>query len=146
MALAQHLRADQRLRRAGSEAIENAHQRALFSRRIAIENVDDDGREIAAEALLHFLRPETDRLEHLAIALRALRWNCLAHAAVVTDQHAVAAMHGHRHAAVEASKIVSALAAQQIRCVTTSIDEDDGLLARGERLLQRGFQRMAEDH
>ena len=86
MALAQHLRADERLRLAAAEAVEDAHQLPFLARRVAVEHVDGDVGKIAAEALLHFLRAEADRLQHFAVAQRTLRRNRLAQSAVVADQ------------------------------------------------------------
>ena len=146
MSLAEHLRADEGLRLSAAKALQDAHQRSPASRGIAIEHVDGDLREIAAEAFLHFLRAETDRLQHLATAQRAFRWDGPAQSAVVAEQHPGPAMDGHRHAAVAAAKVMAAFAAEQVRRITPAVDEDDGLLARGECLLQRRLQRRAEDH
>src|SRR5205814_942742 len=71
--LAQHLRADQRLRRLRAEAVEDAHELPFLPRRVAVEHPDGDVGELAAEALLDLFRAEADRLQHLAAAERALR-------------------------------------------------------------------------
>src|SRR5437867_421346 len=83
----------------------------------------------AAGPLFDFLRAEADRLQHLAVAERAVRRNRLAQAAVVADQQAGPPVHGQCHAAVAATEFVPALAAEQIRRVAAPIDQDDDLLA-----------------
>src|SRR5712691_10859092 len=50
MSLAEHLRADQGLRLSAAKALQDAHQRSLASRGLAIEHVGGDVREIAPEA------------------------------------------------------------------------------------------------
>src|SRR5439155_22214903 len=146
MSLAQHLRADERLCLAAPKAIEDLHERAFLARRVAIENILDDSRKIAVKTLFDFFRAEADRLQHFAAAQRTLRRNRLAQSAVVTDEKSGAAMHRHRHAAIAAAEFVSAFAAQQIRRITASIDQDDGLLACRECLAQLFAKRRAEDH
>src|SRR5688572_20328634 len=54
-------------------------------------------------------------------------------------------MNRQRDAAVATAELMATLATEQVRCVAAAIDEDDGLLARAERLLQRRFQRLTED-
>src|ERR1051326_5922721 len=137
--------ADQRLRRLGAEAVEDAHELALLARRVAVEHLHGDVGELAPEALLHLLRAEADRLQHLAAAERALRRQRPAQSAVVADEQRAAAVHRHRHAAVAAAKVVAALAAEEIRRVAAAIDEDDGLLAGAEDVAQRRLQRRGED-
>src|SRR2546427_4169602 len=145
MPFAQHLRADQRLGLAAAKTLEDPNQRALLARRIPIEHVHGDLREIAAEALLHLLRAEADGLQDFAAAQRTLRRDRPAQAAVVADEKDGAAMDSHRHAAVTAAEVMAALPAQEIRSISAAIDQDNGLLACRERLLQCAFQRRAED-
>ena len=86
-------------------------QLPFLARRIAVEHLDRDVGKIAAETLLHFLGAEADRLQHFAIAERALRRNRLAQSAVVADQQSGAAVDGQRDAAVAAAELVAAFAA-----------------------------------
>src|SRR5262249_10465998 len=130
---------------AAAEAVQDGHQRALAPRGVAVEHVGRHAGEVAAKALLYFLRAEADGLQHLAVAERAARRNGLAQAAVMTEEQPGAAVHGERDAAVAAAELVSALAAEQVRRVAAPIDEDDDLLAGGERLLHRRLQGLAED-
>src|SRR5258706_1975422 len=109
VSLAQHLGANQCLRLLGAETVEDADQLPFLARRIAVEDVDDDVGEIAAETFLYFLSAEADRLQDFAITERALRGNRFAQTAVVADQHSCAAVDGHRPAAIAAAEIVAAL-------------------------------------
>src|SRR5207237_4087617 len=145
MALAQHLRADQGACLSAPKALQDGHERALAARRVAIENVGGHVGKITAETLLHLLRPEANRLQHLAVAERAARRDRLAQPAVVTDEQTGAAMNRERNAAVAAAELVTTFAAQQIRRVSPATDEDDGLLAGVEGTAQRLVQLFAED-
>src|SRR5207237_571582 len=80
--------------------------------------------------LLHLLRPEANRLQHLAVAERAAGGDRLVQPAVVTDEQTGAAMNRERNAAVAAAELVTTFPAQQLRRVSPAIDEDDGLLPR----------------
>ena len=112
MALAEHLRSDQRLRLLIAEAIEDSHQRTFFSRGIAIENIDGDRRELAPKALFDFFGAKTDRLQDFAAASRTLRRQGLSEPAVVTNQQSGTPVDGHRHAAFAAAKIITTFTTQ----------------------------------
>src|SRR5205807_4769306 len=89
MSLAQHLRADEALRLAAPEAVEDPDQLPLLSRRVTIEHLGGDVREVAPEAFLDLLRAEADRLQHLALTEGALRRDAQALAAVVAEEHSL---------------------------------------------------------
>src|SRR5207245_2459754 len=105
VALAEHLRSDQRLRLTGAETVEDAHEGALAARGVAIEHIDGHGGKVAAETLLDFLGAEADRLQDFAAAHRTFRRNRSPRSTVVADEKACAAMHGHRDAAFATAEV-----------------------------------------
>src|SRR5258708_12178952 len=87
MSLAQHLRADQGLRLALAEAIEDADELPLPPCGVAVEHFAGDVGEIAAEAFLDLFRAEADGLQHLAVAEPALRRDPDPQTPLVADYH-----------------------------------------------------------
>src|SRR5258708_6293594 len=111
MALAQHLRPDQRLGLLGAETGEDSDQLPFLTGRTAAEDIDDNRAQVAAEPLLRFVCAEADWWQRFAIAERASHRDRVAQDAVVGDEQSVAAMARHRLAAIAAAELVSTLAA-----------------------------------
>src|ERR1019366_8979467 len=91
-----------------AKALQHGLVLALARHRIAIEARDPRRRELAMQLILHLLRADTEKINMLALALRANAGHLLGVVAVVAEQAAVAAVKRHRHRAVHALDALAA--------------------------------------
>ena len=94
--LGDHLRADQDVEIALAESLQDDFVLPLAGDGVAIQARDARAGKLAVQFLLHFFRTHAEKVDVLALALRAYRRNAFGVTAVVAQQAAVAAMKGQR--------------------------------------------------
>src|SRR6185369_12200661 len=145
MSLRQHLRTDKRIDATRAEI----HQRLLkhFSSRrgVAIDPRDTQGREQQLEHLLELLRAFADVVNVFLSARRANARHGFAMIAVVTDDHALAAMVSERDVAVRTLNGLAARATKYKTRVPAAVQQDDRLLTTLTRLADR-FEQLVGKH
>ncbi len=144
VALRDHLRSDE-ARRAARLKIFDDGGGAAAPRGIAVEHDGRHAGEELSESLGDTLGAGPDRLEQPAPALRTARRAGDALAAVVADQAAAPVVHRARDAALRASEVVAAVAAQEERREAPSGLEEDRLLAAGEDVPEPFHERTREE-
>src|SRR6185369_2600127 len=145
MSLRQHLRTDKRIDATRAEI----HQRLLkhFSSRrgVAIDPRDTQGREQQLEHLLELLRAFADVVNVFLSARRANARHGFAMIAVVTDDHALAAMVSERDVAVRTLNGLAARATQDEARISPPVQKNDRLLAT-LACLANPFQQLIGKH
>ena len=129
VALGDHLRAHQHVVIALAEVVEDGLVLPLAGHRVAIEARDARGREGAVQLLFHALAADAQKVNMLALALRALAGHLLGIAAVVAEQAPVALVISQGQRAVDALHALAAGAAGHEAGEAAPVEQHDGLLA-----------------
>ena len=145
--LGDHLRPDEHVEFAGSEAGEQRGERALAPNRVAIDPADARRRKPVAQMLFDLLGAEASVLE---IWRRALPAGLRHHHRVVAVMTArppslTGGMHGQRDGAIRALEGVAALPAEDSGRVAAAIEKHEHLLASLQPLVNRCRKRARDD-
>src|SRR5215216_4376526 len=129
MSLRQHLRADKRIDASRAEVNQRLLKHFPSRRGVTIDSRDPQGREQKPEHLLELLCAFADVVDVFLPARRASARHGFAMIAVVTDDHALAAMVRERDVAVGTLNGLATRATKYKTRIPAAIEQNDRLLA-----------------
>ena len=135
--LREHLRADQRIDPSGAEVSQRLFKDFSPRGRVAIDSRDAQSREEQLQHLFELFRAFANVVDVFLSARRTHARHRFAMIAVMTNDHALAAMISERHVAVRTLNRFTARAAENETRITTPVEQDDRLLSALVRFANR---------